>query len=44
MAYKKFTTKQIAAQKMFAKNAKKARLLVKQGKAKNLKAAWKKLK
>lgn len=37
---KKPSTKQSAAQKRFAANAKKARQLVSSGKAKNLKAAW----
>lgn len=41
---KKPTAKQLAARRKFAQNAKKAARLVKQGKAKNLKAAWKKIK
>lgn len=36
--------KQTAARKKFAANAKKAAKLVKTGKAKNMKAAWKQIK
>ncbi|HRO76958.1 MAG TPA: hypothetical protein PLP27_12525 [Crocinitomicaceae bacterium] len=38
------TAKQLAAQKKFTANSKKAHALVKQGKAKNLKQAWKMIK
>lgn len=41
---KKATPKQITARKNFAANAKKAAALVKAGKAKTMKAAWKKIK
>ena len=40
---KKVTPKQKAARENFAKNAKKAAAMVKSGKAKNIKAAWKKI-
>ncbi len=40
---KKATPKQLAARKEFSANAKKAAKMVKDGKAKNIKAAWKKL-
>lgn len=38
------TKKQKAARKKFAANARKAAKLVKTGKAKNMKSAWKKIK
>lgn len=41
---KKATAKQLAAQKKFAVNAKKAGALVKSGKAKTMKSAWKQIK
>lgn len=40
---KKPTAKQVAARKKFAANAKAAAKLVRSGKAKNMKAAWKKV-
>lgn len=43
-AKKKATPKQKAAQAKFAKNSKKAHALVKSGKARNLKSAWKQIK
>jgi hypothetical protein len=45
MAKKKApTAKQAAARRKFSANAKKAAKMVKSGEAKNLKAAWKKIK
>jgi hypothetical protein len=44
MPRKKTSPKQAAARKKFAANAKRAAQLVKSGKAKNTKAAWKQLK
>lgn len=44
MATKKASAKQLAARKKFAIKANAASKLVKSGKAKNIKAAWKKLK
>lgn len=41
---KRATPKQAAARKKFAANAKKAAAMVKSGKARTLKAAWKKIK
>lgn len=41
---KKASAKQIAARKKFAVKAKKAHALIKSGKAKNMKSAWKKIK
>ncbi len=41
---KKATPKQAAARKKFAVNVKKAAALVKSGKAKTMKSAWKKIK
>lgn len=41
---KKATPKQVAARKVFATKAKAAAKLVKSGKAKDMKSAWKKLK
>lgn len=41
---KRKTAKQVAAQKKFAANAKKAAAMVKSGKAKTMKSAWAKLK
>lgn len=43
MAKKRATPKQIIARKKFAVKAKKAGKLVKSGKAKNMREAWKKL-
>lgn len=40
---KKPTAKQLAAREKFAKKAKAASKLVKSGKAKNMKSAWKKV-
>lgn len=40
---KKPTAKQLAARKKFAERAKKASKLVKSGKAKSMKSAWKKV-
>jgi len=40
---KRATPKQMAARKKFAAKAKKAAALVKSGKAKNMKSAWKKI-